>query len=117
MSDRERSRSRDQQNDQPEDQAAARTESEADLERVGQAVMAAEQFLAAIVVKPAAWHRFGLPPHIQVWLKELASRRSTVVACLGAPQGLEPFAGAEGLVCTMSDVPVSQQALVDALAR
>jgi hypothetical protein len=30
---------------------------------------------------------------------------------------LEPFSVADAVVCTMSDVPVSQQALVDALAR
>ncbi len=86
-----------------------------ELEAVGNDAAAAEQFVAAIVVKPAAWHRFGLPPQIREWLQQLIERRPTVVACLGAPQGLEPFAAAQGLMCALSDVPVSQAALVDAL--
>jgi beta-glucosidase-like glycosyl hydrolase len=86
-----------------------------ELNAIGNDAAAAEQFVAAIVVKPAAWHRFGLPPHIREWLEDLIDRRPTVVACLGAPQGLEPFAAASGLMCALSDVPVSQAALVDAL--
>ncbi len=88
---------------------------EDELDCLGQDAVAAEQFLAAIVVKPAAWHRFGLPAPIQQWLEDLILWRPTVVACLGAPQGLEPFRGAHALVCAVSDVPVSQAALVEAL--
>jgi beta-N-acetylhexosaminidase len=93
--------------------AAATSE---DMERAGRDALAADQFLAAVVVKPAAWHRFGLPPHIRAWLEGLVARRPTVVACLGAPQGLEPFGRAAALVCALSDVPASQSALVDMLA-
>jgi hypothetical protein len=90
---------------------------EGDLERVAEAAVRAEQFLAVIVVKPAAWHRFGLPPRLREWLAAIVRRRPSVVACLGAPQGLEPFGKAHGLVYTMSDVPASQRALVEALAQ
>jgi beta-glucosidase-like glycosyl hydrolase len=74
-----------------------------------------QQRLAAIVVKPAAWHQFGLPPRLRNWLQALAERIPTAVACLGAPQGLEPYAAAAAQLCTFSDVPVSQRALADRL--
>jgi len=86
-----------------------------ELERISELALHAEQLLAAFVVKPAAWHRFGLPHRLRDWLNRLCSQRPTVAACLGAPQGLEPLAGAAAQVCTVSDVPVSQQALVERL--
>jgi beta-N-acetylhexosaminidase len=85
------------------------------IERLTQAALAADQVLAAFIVKPAAWHRFGLPPAVSQWLQELASKRLLVAACLGAPQGLEPLSSAAVHICTFSDVPASQQALVDIL--
>lgn len=71
--------------------------------------------LVAMVVKPAAWHRFGLRAELADWIQTLLARRQTVVACLGAPQGLEPYAGAAARVCMLSDVPASQLALAEAL--
>jgi beta-glucosidase-like glycosyl hydrolase len=88
---------------------------DAQLDALRQAALAADQFLAAFVVKPAAWHRFGLPPRLRDLLHDLANRRPTVAACLGAPQGLEPLSPAAVQICTFSDVPVSQQALVEKL--
>jgi hypothetical protein len=85
------------------------------LDEVCDAARSAEQLLAAFVVKPAAWHRFGLPPRLRDWLQQLASAQPTIAACLGAPQGLEPITAAAMQICTFSDVPVSQQALVDRL--
>ena len=89
--------------------------SDAQLEAIRQTAQAAEQLLAAFVVKPAAWHRFGLPPKLRDWLQQLASSQPTVAACLGAPQGLDPLAAAATHICTFSDVPVSQRALVEKL--
>jgi beta-N-acetylhexosaminidase len=91
--------------DPPADQLAA----------IGDMALAAEQLLAAFVVKPAAWHRFGLPGKLRDWLQQLAAQRPTVAACLGAPQGLEPLSSATAHICTFSDVPVSQRALVEKL--
>jgi hypothetical protein len=85
------------------------------LDEAAQAAAAADQVLAAFIVKPAAWHRFGLPPAIGQWLATLAQRRPLAAACLGAPQGLDPLGMAAAQVCTYSDVPASQEALVDAL--
>ncbi|MBX3432111.1 MAG: hypothetical protein KF847_02065 [Pirellulales bacterium] len=77
---------------------------------------ATEQLLAAIVVKPTAWHRFGLPTAADRWLRETTERRPTVVACLGAPTALGAYPRAAVRLCTFSDVPVSQRALVRQLA-
>ena len=91
--------------------------SDAELARVAELAATADQLLAAFVVKPAAWHRFGLPPRLRDWLQGLVARRPTVIACLGAPQGLDPLAEAPVQICTYSDVPVSQAALVERLLK
>jgi beta-glucosidase-like glycosyl hydrolase len=83
------------------------------LQQIAQAAAGAEQRLVAIVVKPAAWHQFGLPPKLRDWLQALTERLPTAIACLGAPQGLEPYAAAAAQVCTFSDVPASQFALAE----
>lgn len=88
---------------------------DAQLEEIRHTALAAQQLLVAFVVKPAAWHRFGLPPKLQSWLQELSSSRPTLAACLGARQGLEPFSAAAAHLCTFSDVPVSQRAMVEKL--
>jgi hypothetical protein len=83
------------------------------LQQVAQAAGEAQQRLVAIVVKPAAWHQFGLPPCLRDWLQALTERSPTAVACLGAPQGLEPYAAAAAQLCTYSDMPASQFALAE----
>lgn len=83
--------------------------------RAAEAALAGEQLLAAFIVKPAAWRQFGLPGALSEWLQNLAFQRPMVAACLGAPQGLEAMSAATSQLCTFSDVPASQQALVDRL--
>jgi beta-glucosidase-like glycosyl hydrolase len=79
-------------------------------------LLQADQVCVAMVVKPAAWHRFGLPGEWSAWLRQLLAQRKVVVACLGSPEGLREFSeAAEAAICTYSDVAVSQQALVDCL--
>jgi beta-glucosidase-like glycosyl hydrolase len=87
-----------------------------EFEAAAEAVLSCEQFVAAIVVKPAAWRRFGLPTTTADWLRGLFERRRGVVACMGVAQGLEPFSAATASVCTLSDVSASQAALADFLA-
>ncbi len=89
--------------------------SPAQLAQAAEAVRASEQLLLAFIVKPAAWHRFGLPRAAIDWLQQLAARCSSVAACLGAPQGLESVPAAAAQIYTRSDVPASQQALVEIL--
>ena len=87
----------------------------APVARAAEAALAGEQLLLAFVVKPAAWRQFGLPAKAIDWLANLAGGRAAVAACLGAPQGLEPLSTAATQICTFSDVPASQQALVERL--
>ena len=77
---------------------------------------AAERVLVALVVKPAAWHAFGLPPEQQDFVEALVRGERTVVASLGSPRILDRFGEAAARLCTFSDAPVAQQALADVLA-
>jgi hypothetical protein len=77
---------------------------------------AAKRVLVALVVKPAAWHAFGLPPEQQAFVEALVGARPAVVASLGSPRVLESFGEAEARLCTFSDAPVAQRALADVLA-
>jgi beta-N-acetylhexosaminidase len=67
--------------------------------------------LLALVVKPAAWHAFGLPPELEALAKRVVDGRPSAVAALGAPVALEGFEGAEARLVTFSDTPVAQRAL------
>lgn len=78
--------------------------------------MTAERILVAIAVEPAAWHEFGLLPAQEAFVRDIVDRRPTIVAALGSPHVLEAFPQAEALVCTYSDVPVAQRALIRRLA-
>ena len=74
----------------------------------------APQLLLAIVVRPAAWHDFGLRPEQKAFLDQVTREREDVVlASLGVPYVLEEFPAAAVRICAYSDVPVSQQALAD----
>jgi beta-N-acetylhexosaminidase len=73
----------------------------------------AEQVVVAMVVKPAAWHRFGLLPEQNHFVRELISRRDCTLVSLGSPVPLEDYPAATYRVCAYSDVFVSQEALAD----
>jgi hypothetical protein len=69
-----------------------------------------------MVIRPAAWHAFGLRPEQSKFVRQLIQARNDVVlASLGVPYALEDFHDAAVRICTYSDVPVSQQALADYL--
>ncbi len=80
--------------------------------RIMQTASQAEQLLAAMIVKPSAWHRFGLLPIQAELVKQLTSVRPCVLASLGSREALQVFEDAAVKLCTFSDVPVSQYALV-----
>lgn len=72
--------------------------------------------VVAAVVKPAAWHRFGLLPEQKDFIARLVERCPIILAALGSPRVLDDFPDAALGICTFSDVDVSQQALVSMLA-
>lgn len=90
--------------------------SAADLAALVDEAKAARRVLVALVVKPAAWHAFGLPPEQQRFVAALVAAAPSVVASLGSPRVLDQFAGADVRLCTYSDAPVVQRALADVLA-
>ncbi len=74
------------------------------------------QLVIAVVVRPAAWHRFGLLPEQTAFVHKLLRQHGgAVLASLGVPSVLEDFPEAAARVCTYSDVPVSQRALAEFL--
>jgi hypothetical protein len=75
-----------------------------------------QQLLIAVIVRPAAWHKFGLLPEQTAFAHELLRQhRGAVLVSLGVPQVLEEFPEAGLRICTYSDVPVSQRALAEFL--
>ncbi len=76
----------------------------------------AKQVVLAMVVRPAAWHAYGLRPEQVEFIRDLTGkRRGVVLASLGAPYPLEDYPQAAVRICTYSDVPASQRALVEFL--
>ena len=73
--------------------------------------------VVAMIVKPAAWQPFGLLPAQQRFAEALVARQPVVLVSLGSPYVLEAFSGGGARLCTFSDVPASQRALVAALAQ
>jgi hypothetical protein len=68
-----------------------------------------------MIVRPAAWHAFGLLPPQREFVRRLTAERPVVLASLGVPYALDDYPDAAVRICTYSDVAVSQRALVDVL--
>lgn len=73
----------------------------------------ARRVVLALVVKPAAWHAFGLLPEQEQLARALVERHQPIVASLGSPVIFDALPGAPVYVCTYSDVAPSQQALAE----
>lgn len=86
------------------------------LERLLAQAARARHVVAALVIKPAAWHNFGLRPSQQRFLARLVAQQPVVLASLGSPVGLDAFPQAAARLCAYSDMPPSQRALVAYLA-
>lgn len=89
---------------------------DAQLAAARAAALAAPQLVVAMIVRPAAWHAFGLLSHQADFVRTLTTARPTIVASLGVPQALDDYPAAAVRICTYSDVAVSQAALADVLS-
>lgn len=76
-----------------------------------------QQLILAMIVKPAAWHKFDLLDYQSQLFDELAVRPHTVIVSLGVSSILDQFPKSAQRICSYSDVPVSQQAVVEYLTR
>jgi beta-N-acetylhexosaminidase len=78
----------------------------------------AEQLVIAMIIRPAAWHAFGLRPEQREFVRRWTTEREDVVlTSLGVPYALQDYPNAAVEVCTFSDVPASQQAMADWLLK
>jgi len=80
-------------------------------QEVDEAVQAADLAVVVAMVKPAAWHRFGLLPYQLALIQKWIDAGDVILAALGSPFAFAEFPRAEHRVCTYSDVPESQVAL------
>jgi beta-glucosidase-like glycosyl hydrolase len=87
----------------------------AEFDKAGQLARSVEQVLIAMIVRPAAWHAFGLQPEQSAFVRRITSEHDVVLASLGVPYALDDYPNATVRICTYSDVPVSQQALAELL--
>ncbi len=86
---------------------------EAAYQSAWEATARAEQLIVAMIVRPAAWHAYGLRPEQVDFVRRLTgARKDVVLASLGAPYPLGDYPSAAVRICTYSDVPASQRALV-----
>lgn len=68
--------------------------------------------VVAVIVKPAAWHAFGLLPAQHRFVADMCRVHRVVLASLGSPVVLDDFPDAAHAICLYSDVSASQEALV-----
>ncbi|CAN5588547.1 hypothetical protein BH23BAC4_BH23BAC4_04070 [soil metagenome] len=89
-----------------------------DRERILEAVKAAPAVLVAAIVKPSAWHHFGLSDDLKVFAEALiAASPYSVGAVLGAERGVEDLKAASVRLCAFSDMPSSQIALAEYISH
>lgn len=76
----------------------------------------AERLVVATIVRPAAWHAFGLEARERRFAQRLMEMRPTTLVVLGGDRGLRGFDACEAALVTHSDVGPSQVAAVERLA-
>lgn len=87
------------------------------LTHIKQMASKASEVLAIVVSKPAAWHTYGLPERLSEFVSQLIINNKTTLVSLGDPYILEQYTDASCTICTYSDVPASQNALVQFLLK
>ncbi len=94
----------------------AREDDDAAFEAVRQAAMQAERLVVAVVVRPSAWHAFGVAARERRFVQNLVELRPTTLAVLGDARGLAGYDACESALVAYSDVGPSQVATVERLA-
>ncbi len=61
--------------------------------RLDKLLAAADRVVVAMIVKPAAWHAFGLAPQQRALVQQLISQKPTLVASLGVAKGARRVSG------------------------
>lgn len=68
-----------------------------------------------VVSKPAAWHAYGLPDTLSQFVARVTRTIDTTLVSLGDHHVLSAYPDARQTLCAHSDVPASQQAVVQRL--
>jgi hypothetical protein len=89
---------------------------DADLDAVRTLARGARRVVLAPVIRPSAWHAFGLAPREQALADALVDTAPTTLLLLGDRRGLAGFPRADSALVAHSDVAASQRALVSRLA-
>ena len=76
----------------------------------------ARHVVVATVVRPAAWHTFGLAARERRFVQRLMEARPVTLAVLGDARGLAGYDAAESALVAYSDEAPTQRAVVEALA-
>jgi len=71
--------------------------------------------IVAVVVKPAAWHKFGLLPSQAAFVRDASTRYPIFLIALGSPIVLADFEHIKVGICAYSDVEPTMLALVKVL--
>ncbi len=87
--------------------------SETEMENVRDQAASYRAIVLAVIVKPAAWHRYGLLPDQRLFVEDLSEEEHVVLASLGSPTVLDDFPNAAHAVCLFSDIESSQHALIE----
>ena len=84
----------------------------AEMKALQAEAQAAARVVLALAVEPAAWHAFGLTAEQQAFVRAVTRQTPTIAAALGSPHVLDAVPEAGARLCTFSDVPAAQRALV-----
>ncbi|HEX8386556.1 MAG TPA: glycoside hydrolase family 3 N-terminal domain-containing protein [Rubricoccaceae bacterium] len=88
---------------------------DADVEAVRSLARGARRVVLAPVIRPSAWHAFGLAAREAALADEIAATVPTTLLLLGDRRGLAGFPLADSALVAYSDVAASQRALVERL--
>lgn len=84
-------------------------------EQARKAAADASSVVLALVVKPAAWHAFGLPEDLATLAQDVSKNPATVAISLGDSRALDFLPSELPRIVTFSDVPVSQREAIKVL--
>lgn len=82
-----------------------------DTDEILAAASQLDHVVVAMIVRPVAWHEFGLPESQKQLVDQLAQATNVTAVSLGIPAILEKFPQIQRRICAFSNVEVSQLAV------
>ena len=88
-----------------------------DADEILSAASQLDHVIVAMIVRPVAWHEFGLPEFQKQLVDQLATSTNVVAVSFGIPAILEQFPQIQRRICAFSNVEVSQRAVAEYLSK